>query len=289
MSLRLGGVRHVQFAAGSKQTTTVSDLPTALPIEGSAIQNHNTGLTRLQRSRRLTIDQNGHYRARTSISLVSHEFRFTFNIQALAVIDLETGMILRALSLRRHGLLVALQIKRQATLTRNVVGEVYRKTIGVVELKNDLARNRLIGNTRQRLFKDGHTVIQRASKLILLGLQGTGDGSLLLHQLWVGLSHLRQQFRHQRGKEGLLRAQLVSVADRSANDAPQHVPATLVTGQHTIGDQEGRGSQVIGNHPKRLVFGIRNAQLLRHRSNERGKQIDFIVGVHVLQHRRNAL
>ncbi len=111
------------------------------------------------------------------ICLVSNEFRFTFNIQALAVIDLETGMILRALSLRRHGLLVAFQIKSQATLTRNVVGEVYRKTIGVIKLEDHLARDSLVSYALKRLFEDGHTVIQRTSKLVFLGLQGSGNSS----------------------------------------------------------------------------------------------------------------
>ncbi len=39
------------------------------------------------------------------------------------------------------------------------------------------------------------------------------------------------------------------MAHGAAHDPAQHVAAALVARQHAVGDQEGRGAQVVGDHP----------------------------------------
>src|SRR3546814_14896332 len=49
----------------------------------------------------------------------------------------------------------------------------------------------------------------------------------------------------------LLAAELVGVAHAAAHDPAQHVAAALVGRQHAVGDQEGAGTQVVGDDPVR--------------------------------------
>ena len=54
-------------------------------------------------------------------------------------------------------------------------------------------------------------------------------------------------------KEGFLLPQLVTVANRTADDAPEHITAAFVAGNHTIDNHERRGADVIGDHFQRVV------------------------------------
>ena len=100
---------------------------------------------------------------------------------------------------------------------------------------------------------------------------------------------------HQRGHQlenhRILRAQHVRVAHGAAHDAAQHVAAAFVGRQHAVGDQERRGTQMVGDH---LVRGrlrtIRvDAGLLRHRFDQAAEQVDVVVVVLALQDGGDAL
>ena len=67
------------------------------------------------------------------------------------------------------------------------------------------------------------------------------------------------------------------MADRTANNASQYITATLVTRQHTIGNQKGRGAQMVCDDPERFVLCIGRTQLPGHRRNQGGKQINFVI------------
>jgi hypothetical protein len=58
---------------------------------------------------------------------------------------------------------------------------------------------------------------------------------------------------HAPVEEGLREAEHLSVARSPAHDPPQDVPAPLVGGEDPLADQEGRGPEVIDNHPQRDV------------------------------------
>jgi hypothetical protein len=79
----------------------------------------------------------------------------------------------------------------------------------------------------------------------------TSTRGLPLAQFGIGLAHLGHQVGHQLVEEGLARAQLVAVADGAADDAAQHVAAPFVAGDHAVGDQEGAGADVVGQHLQR--------------------------------------
>jgi hypothetical protein len=61
--------------------------------------------------------------------------------------------------------------------------------------------------------------------------------------------------RHQGGhdliKKRLRLAELIPMAHRAPDDAPQHIAAALVRRHHAIDDQEAAGADMIGDHAQR--------------------------------------
>ena len=80
------------------------------------------------------------------------------------------------------------------------------------------------------------------------------------------------------------------MAHGAPHDAAEHITAAFVRGQHAIGDQEGRRAQMVGNDAVRgFVRPVRrNLGQVGDRLDQRAEQIDGVVVVSALQHRRNA-
>ena len=78
------------------------------------------------------------------------------------------------------------------------------------------------------------------------------------------------------------------MADRAADDAPLHVAAAFVRGDHAVGHQEGGGADVVGDHLERVVREVLLAGLARGGLDQRIEDVDLVVAVHVLQDRRQA-
>ena len=102
-------------------------------------------------------------------------------------------------------------------------------------------------------------------------------------------AHHFDQWRHQLVEEGVFRAQHVAMADRATNDAAQHVAAVFVRRDHAVRHQEGAGTDVVGDNAQGFVVQIGCTGHFCHGGDQGTEQIDFIVGVHMLQHRRDAL
>ena len=78
---------------------------------------------------------------------------------------------------------------------------------------------------------------------------------------------------------------------RAAHDAAKHIAAALVRRQHAIGNKERTGAQMVGNDAVRgfaLAVGI-DAGEVGDRLDQRAEQIDLVIVVGALQHRRHAL
>ncbi len=75
----------------------------------------------------------------------------------------------------------------------------------------------------------------------------------------------------------------------TTNDTTQHVAPALIGRDHTLGNQEGAGADVVGNHAQRFVAEVSRTGNLRHSLNQFLEQVDFVVRVDVLQNGRNAL
>ena len=80
------------------------------------------------------------------------------------------------------------------------------------------------------------------------------------------------------------------MSHRPPHDAAQDVAPALIGGQDSIGDQEARGAQMVGDDPvARLhVGGIVTGQRLR-RLDQRLEGVGLIIVMGALQHRGDAL
>ena len=67
------------------------------------------------------------------------------------------------------------------------------------------------------------------------------------------------------------------MANGAANNTSQHITATLVTRQHTVGNQKGRGAQMVSDDSERFVCRIARTQLPGHGRDQGGKQINLII------------
>ncbi len=74
------------------------------------------------------------------------------------------------------------------------------------------------------------------------------------------------------------------MAQRAAHDAAQHVAAAFVAGDHAVDDQERAGADVVGDDLQRVVFQVLDAGFARGGGDQVLEQIDFVVGMHALQH-----
>src|SRR5690606_27275275 len=109
-----------------------------------------------------------------------------------------------------------------------------------------------------------------------------------LGQLGIGLAHLGHEVGHQLVEERLGLAQLVAVAQGPAHNAAQYVAAAFVAGNDAVDDQEGARADVIGNDLQRVVFEVLDTGFARGGPDQVLEQVDFVVGMHALQHRGDA-
>ena len=84
-------------------------------------------------------------------------------------------------------------------------------------------------------------------------------------------------------------AQQVAVANRAADDAALHVAAAFVGRHHAVAHQKSRGADVIGDHAQALVVQVFFAGLARGSLDQRVKDVDLVIAVHMLQDGSQAL
>jgi hypothetical protein len=109
------------------------------------------------------------------------------------------------------------------------------------------------------------------------------------YELRIRIAHQLDEVGHQLVEERLLLAQLIAVADGAAHDAALHVAAAFVRRDHAVGHQERGGADVVGDHAQRIVRQVFLAGLACRGLDERVEDVDFVVAVHVLQDRGQAL
>ena len=194
----------------------------------------------------------------------------------------------RGLALALHGGLEARLVHFDAALAGDVLGEVEREAVGVIEAEGLGAGNPAAAALGD-LVEDAHAGVERFGEALLLGLQRTLHGFPLGAQLGVRIPHEPVQGLHQAVEERLAHAQHPAVAQRPADDPAQHVAAALVGGQHAVHHQERAGADVVGDHPQRLVAKVVGAGQLRRARDQRLEQVDFVVAVHALEHRGQPL
>ena len=89
--------------------------------------------------------------------------------------------------------------------------------------------------------------MQRAQKLLLLGVGRFQNEVAAGAQLGVGIAHLVDHCVDDLRQERLGEANALALIDRAAQDAAQDIRAAGVARQHAIGDQERHRAAVIGH------------------------------------------
>jgi hypothetical protein len=153
-------------------------------------------------------------------------------------------------------------VHRHAALAADVLRQVEREAVGVVQLEGDVAGQHLLA-AGQRRVQDLHAVGERLVEALFLRLQHVHHALLGGLQVRIGLAHQLDQVGHQLVEERRLLAQLVAVADGAADDAALHVAAAFVRRDHAVGHQEGGGADVVGDDAQRRVGQVLGCRVSR--------------------------
>ncbi len=78
------------------------------------------------------------------------------------------------------------------------------------------------------------------------------------------------------------------MANGTADDTALHIAAPFVAGHHAVTHQECGGANMVGNHAQALVAQISATRFAGSGLDQRVKNIDLVVAVHVLQDGRKA-
>ena len=249
IGLDLQGVSHRKAGRAADQIAHVAHLAAALGVKRGVVQHHHATLAVVQSRHRHAIKVERQNLGGGLQALVPHKRGgCAAVIQRLIHLELasRSGLVFLAV----HGGMETSFIHLQSTFAADVVGQVQREAIGVVQFKSHFARQNLhaIG---QGFVQDVHADFKRLVKPLFLGFQNRGDALGLRRQAGVGRAHEGDQIGHQFVEERGFLAQLVAVADGAADDAPLHIAAPLVGRHHTIADQKRSSPQMVGNHPQR--------------------------------------
>ncbi len=286
LARELLGVADVHLHAGAGQGAVVTDLATGLGVERSLVGQHDDVITGLGTLHRAAVLENGDHGEVVGLQAVIPEedgrLERGDQIGRQGHATTELAGRARGLALGVHCGVEALDVHGQVTLARDVLGEIEREAVGVVQAERIHAGDHAVADLGRDVVENLHARIQRFSKTLFLGLQGAHDGVDLGRQFGIGHAHLLDQGRHQLAEERLAHAQHPAVAQCAADDTAQHVTAAFVGRQHAIDDQERTGTDVVGDHAQRLVFQVGGAGQLGGLADQGLEQVDLIVGVHVL-------
>ena len=183
-------------------------------------------------------------------------------------------------------------VDADAARAQRVLRQVERKAIGVVEREGGVAVEHVaLLQAAALLVEDREAALQRLAETGLFELQRLGDQRLGAHQLGIGLAHLAHQRPDQPMHQRILGAEQLRMAHGAAHDPAQHIAAALVRGQHAVGDQEGRGAQMVGDdaaaRPSAAPCGSTPVSSAMARSGD--EQVDVVIVVLALQDGGDAL
>ena len=288
------------FATASlpRQHATVAHLAAALAIEGGGIEHQLHGITGAGALGGLAIHHQGQHAAGVLQGLITHKGG-GLQLSSHLLNRPQQGEVeahrrrLGPLALGLHRRLEARQIHREAMLLGDLLGELQREAIGVVELEGLLTGDPLRAG-RQHLRQQLLAALQGFEEAGLLAFQFRENHAAALQQLGISRRHQGDRRLPPRRQEGLVDAQQPPVAHHPPQQATQDVATAQVAGGHAIADQLGDGAAVVADHLQaRLALAIEgaviNARQARRRFDQRIDQIGFVVVGHRLQDLGHAL
>ena len=157
----------------------------------------------------------------------------------------------------------ALLVDGHVLLGGDLAREVEREAVGVVQLEGDLGRQLGAGvaGAAQGLLEDAHALVERAAEAHLLLVHDAADLGLRVDELRIRAAHLLDDRVGERREERLLDADRHGLLHGAADDAPQHVVAAVVAGQHAVHDEERGAARVLGHGAQGAGDGGRGRRL----------------------------
>src|SRR6056297_3229613 len=289
----LAGIFYAELHTVRLEHAGIPDLSAGFGIKRGAVQDHQRRFAVRQRLTLGAVDQNRHHAHRIAFGLlIAQEFGcrkigYRFGRNAVAGRELTGSAGPFALGL--HGGLEALFVHAQLALSGNVARKVQRKAKRIVQLERDLTRNHPGLQVRKHVVEQLHPLVQGFAEALLLARKRIDDLVAFLHQFRVGLAHHFDQRIDHGGEKRLLATQLVAMPDRAPDDAAQHVAATVVGRQYAVGDQEGAGTDMVGDDLERSLLEVVDASLFGRGLDQVCKQVDLVVGMYALQYRGQPL
>jgi hypothetical protein len=144
-----------------------------------------------------------------------------------------------------HQRLEALVVDRQALLGQELLGQVVREAVGVMEAEGilgvDPGRLRLL-SLGDELREQLGPAVQRAAEALLLVADPAHDQVALGSQVRVRVTHQLDHLLAEASEEWRLEAEDPALLDRTTHDPAQHVPAVLVRRNDAVGDQVDRAA-----------------------------------------------
>ena len=285
----LGGIGHIETRTGGFQRADIAHLSAGFGIERRVVQNDLGLLTCTDALHRLAINEDFGDAPLIGHMLVTAELALGIHIQAVVVVGLEFTGRLGAVFLLFHLTLEPGVIDGQVALAGDIGGQVCREAVGVVQLEHDFAGDLVAGETFQILLENFQPLLQGLGELLFFLQQDFFHLGLGLGQLGIGIAHLAHQRGHQLVEERTFGAQLVAMTDSATQDAAQYITATFVGRHYAIHDQKRAGTDMVSHHTQGFVFQILGISYPRHIFQQVGKQVDFVVAVHMLHDRGNPL
>src|SRR5690606_34075003 len=162
------GVLDLELDAVGQQQPPVADLAAGLGIERRAFQHHHAALAGFQRADAAAVAVEADDLALVFQLLVAGEFGAAGHRAGGDVFALELAGRAGALPLRLHLALEAGHVEAQAPLAGNVVGEIDREPVGVVQLEHHFARNGLALEVAQRLVEQLDALLEGLAETLFL-------------------------------------------------------------------------------------------------------------------------
>ena len=240
--------------------------------------------------------------ARFHIGVVSHTFggQFPRGLQFIPQLTVNVHILAaqRAHRLARpgcqpvgfHRLAETLLVHVQAALLGDVAGD----------LEGHAERGVEVGGLRpgehtlpagfqfvQQAVEAGGSAVERALELLLLAGDGLQDGLAVFAEFGVKAAVVLDDGIRHGGQERLVQAEFAAEAVSAADDHAADVVAPQVTGHHAVGNQEGGGTPVVGDHAVGgevgLALGVAVPGEFLRFADQRPKQVGAVVGAAALQ------
>ncbi len=227
-------IRDLKAAAGPDQKTLVSHLSATLCIKGCGVENHQC-LGAFADALRLGVFGNERQHRCIAIKMfIAREVCSLFNADFGNPFHPELTGCTGTVALTCHGFLESFHIHGQSPLPGIVRREIRGKAKRVVKPKSQIAWNHRPRQFSEFLLKNAHALPQGLGEAFAFNGQCLLNALLGLNKFRTGFAHLLNQRGNQFMHERPRCAGLITVANRTADDAAKHIPPTFVRGDDAV-------------------------------------------------------